>query len=247
MILDYNEYQYSKREWIKYFIQGALIGGFIGYIYYYNLIAMILLMAYGFYYVKNKRIDLIKERKWQLNLEFRDSLLSISSALNAGYSIENAFEQAVEDLKLMYNEDSLIVLEFESMVNQIKMNLTIEKVLKDFAKRTDIADIAIFSEVFSTAKRTGGDLIKIIRNTGNSISDKIEVKREIKTMITSKKMESKIMNYIPFGIIIYLKLFSPGFLDPLYNNITGFIIMSVLLIMYLFAYRMSEKIMDIEV
>lgn len=247
MILDYNEYQYTKQEWIKYFSQGALIGGIVGYLFYSNIIGIIILIPYGFYYLKRKKEDLIKARKWQLNLEFRDGLLSISSALNAGYSIENAFEQAVTDLKLMYDENALIILEFEGMVNQIKMNITMESVLDDFARRTDIEDIAMFSAVFTTAKRSRGDLIKIIRNSCNAIGDKIETKREIKTMLTAKKFESNIMNIMPFAIIIYLKLFSPGFLDPLYNNATGYLIMSLLLIIYIFAYKMSENIIDIEV
>lgn len=247
MISDYNKYKYSKKEWIKYFTQGGLIGLTIGYLFYSNIIAVILLIFFGFYYVKRKKDELIKERKWRLNLEFRDGLQSISSALNAGYSIENAFEQASEDLKLMYDPDSLIVLEFESIVNQIKMNITIEQILEDFAKKTDIEDISVFSEVFITAKRTGGDLIKIIRDTSNTIGDKIEIKREIKTMISAKKFESQIMNLIPFAIIVYLRIFSPGFLDPLYNNMLGFLIMTVLLILYLFAYKISENIMDIEV
>ncbi|NMB44248.1 MAG: hypothetical protein GX995_08990 [Clostridiales bacterium] len=247
MISDYNQYDYSKEERIKYFIQGSLIGMIIGYLFYSNIIGTLMLMPYGFIYVKRKKEDLVKERKWQLNLEFKDSLLSINSALNAGYSIENAIKQASLDLKLMYNDDSLIVIEFDSMINQINMNITIESILEDFARRTDIEDIGMFSAVFSTAKRTGGDLIKIIRNTSNSIGDKIEVKREIKTLIASKKFESKIMRIIPFIIILYLKFFSPGFLDPLYNNLIGIIIMSCLLIIYIFAYKISENVMNIEV
>lgn len=247
MIKNYNEYQYSQKEWIRYFIEGLVISTIVGLLFYSNIIGVILLSPFGFYYVKMKRKEIIEKRKWQLNLEFRDSLLSISSALNAGYSIENAFEQTVEDLKVMYPKEALIIREFESMVNQIKMNITIEKVLLDFAERSTIEDIANFSAVFTTAKRTGGDLIKIIRNTSNTIGDKIEIKREILTMITAKKFESKVMAMIPFCIILYLRFFSPGFLNPLYNNIIGFLIMSVLLVIYLFAYRIADKIMRIEV
>lgn len=247
MISDYNEYQYTKQEYLKYLMQGILIGTIVGYLFYSNIIGILLLMSYVPYFLKIKKKQLIEDRKWQLNQEFRDGLLSISSALNAGYSIENAFEQAAVDLKLMYDNNSLIVVEFESMVNQIRMNITIESILEDFALRTDIDDIVMFSTVFSTAKRAGGDLIKVIRNTSNSIIDKIEIKREIKTMITAKKFESKIMNIIPFAIIIYLRIFSSGFLDPLYNNILGFILMTILLIVYVFTYRMSEYIMNIEV
>ena len=247
MIEDYNKYKYSKKELIKYFVQGEIRGVFVAYLFYSNVVGMLMMIPYGFYYVKNKKKELIKKRKWQLNLEFKDALISISSALNAGYSIENAFEEAGKDLKLMYAEDSLIVLEFQSLINQIQMNITIEKILEDFARRSKIEDIDNFSAVFTTAKRTGGDLIKIIHNSGNSISQKIETRREIQTMITAKRFEARIMNLIPFAIILYLKFCSPSFLDPLYNNISGFFIMTVLLIIYLFACKIAERIMDIEV
>lgn len=247
MIADYNEYQYSKKEWVQYFLQGLFISIVVGYLFYSNIIGIMILIPYAFYFVKNKKKEIIRQRKWQLNLEFRDGLLSITSALNAGYSIENAFEQAASDLKLMYSQDAFIIKEFDSMVNQIRMNITIETILADFANRSRVEDIANFSEVFVTAKRTGGDLIKIIRSTGNTISDKIEVKREILTMITAKKFESKVMSVIPFSIILYLRIFSPGFLDPLYNSLIGFLIMTILLFVYCIAYKIAENIMKIEV
>lgn len=247
MINDYNKYQYTKKEWFLYFTQGAMLGAGLGFLFYSNLLGILLLMPYGFIHVHNKKKQLLEKRKWQLNLEFRDGLASLSAALNAGYSIENAFSQAVMDLKLMYSAESLIVFEFEGIVNQIYMNQTVEEILKDFANRSGVEDIANFAEVFITAKRTGGDIIKIIRTTGNTISDKIEVKREIITLITGIKFEANIMSMIPFFIIIYLRLFSSGFLDPLYHNLFGFVFMTIILGIYYGVFCLTQKIMSIEV
>jgi tight adherence protein B len=127
------------------------------------------------------------------------------------------------------------------------MNQPVEVILKDFADRSGIDDIKNFAEVFDTAKRTGGDLIKIIRSTGNIIRDKIEVKREIITMITAKKFESNIMNLIPFGIIVYLRMFSPDFLSPLYHNLFGILFMTAILVIYYGISRIAMKITSIEV
>jgi len=247
VINNYNIYQYTKKERFQYFMQGALIGVIIGFLFYSSVLGIMLLSLYGLFYVRNKKKQLIEDRKWQLNLEFRDGLASVSAALSAGYSVENAFVQAVKDLKLMYAEDSLIVGEFEGIVYQIHMNRTVEDILKNLADRSCVEDIANFAEVFITAKRTGGDIIKIIRSTGNTIGDKIEVKREILTLITAKKFESNIMSLIPICIILYLRIFSPGFLDPLYHNLFGFIFMSILLVIYYVVYRLAQKIMSIEV
>ena len=247
MIEDYNVYVYSKKEWLKFFIQGAAIGASVGLLFYSNMIGAILLGSYGFIFVRNKKKQKIKERKWLLNLQFKDGLSSVSAALNAGYSVENAFHQAVMDLQLMYPAGAFILQEFEGMVRQMKMNMTVEEVLMDFSNRSGVEDIANFAEVFVTAKRTGGDIVNIIRRTCKTIGDKVEVKREILTMITGKKFETSIMCLIPFAIVLYLKLFSPGFLEPIYGNTFGAAFMTVMLIIYFFVYKLAHKIMNIEV
>lgn len=246
-MINYNEYKYSKKEFIYNLGIGLIIISFIGYLFYQSVFIVILISPISIYYVKNKRKNLIKERKWKLNLEFRDAIMSISSALNAGYSIENSIKEALDDLKLLNGDSSYIVKEFEHMTYQLKTNKTMEEVLQEFANRSDIEDIYNFVEVFVTAKRTGGDLMKIIRTTSKTIGDKIDVKKEIKTLITAKQFETKIMNMIPLGIILYMWFFSPGFLNPLYHNVIGIAIMTIALILYYAAFILCEKIINIEV
>lgn len=247
MIENYNNYTLSFREKLKYFLQGACLILVLGGLFYQSIIAILLLSPFILFYIRIKRKELIEKRKWKLNLEFRDGITSLSAALCAGYSAEHAFEEAIKDLRLLYSENSLIIQEFYYMVNQIRVNVTVENTLRDFGERTGIEDILSFSEVFSTAKRTGGDLTKIIKTTCNTINDKIEVKREIITLITAKKLEANIMNVIPILILCYLFLSSPGFLDPLYHNLSGIIIMTILLAGYMGAYLLSQKIIAIKV
>lgn len=247
MIADYNQYRFSLKEYIRYILQGMLISSIIGFLFYQSIFGVILLSPVIFFYCKKKRADLMHRRKWRLNMEFKDGITSLSAALKAGYSVENAFEEALKDLKLLYWEDSLIVREFNYINNQIRMNITAEQALEEFGERTGIEDIISFAEVFATAKRTGGDLVSIIRSASNSINDKIEVKREIITMIAAKKYEADIMKLIPPGIILFLLLLSPGFLSPLYHCISGALIMTFILGGYLAAYLMIDKISSIEV
>lgn len=104
-----------------------------------------------------------------------------------------------------------------------------------------------FAEVFAYAKRSGGDLIAIIRNTASIISDKNEVVKEINTIISGKKMEQTVMNIMPFGMIIYLRIASPEFIEPLYGNLFGAAVMSVCLVVYAAAFMLGRKITDIKV
>lgn len=238
---------YVQKIYIQDVLKGMGMAVFLGFLFYSNVIGIMILLPFSLVYANKKKKGMEKEKKWQLNLEFLDGLHSLSTALSAGYAVENAWMEALKDLKTMYEKDAVIIQEFEYMAAGLQNNITIEEVLKEFALRTKIEDIHDFCQVFITAKNTGGDLVKIIGNTCKIIGDKVEVKREIATMIAAKKLEGRIMNVIPIIIIIYLRIGSPDFLKPLYHNVFGFFFMSGVLILYYIAFMLSERIMSIEV
>ncbi|WP_167958965.1 type II secretion system F family protein [Anaerosporobacter faecicola] len=229
------------------YAKGAIIFGFLLWIFYRNGIVLLLGSPLLLLYKKQQEKKRCKERKWELTLQFKEGLQSLVAALSAGYSIENAFRQALQDLKLLYGEDTMIHQEFSYIVYQIRMNIPVEQALEDFAKRSDIDDIKSLAEVFRTAKKSGGNLIQILRTTNQIIGDKIEVSREITTMMSAKKFEANIMTKIPLAIILYMDLSSPGFLDPLYHNLLGGFIMTGALGIYLFSYVLMNRILSIEV
>lgn len=244
---NYDTYQLSLKENILYILLGMISASVLGVLFYRSFIGILLLSPLIYFIRKGMKNRLRKERKWKLNLEFKDGLLALSAALEAGYSAEHAFEEACKDLRQLYSEDSIIMKEFSYILRQIRMNITVEKALTDFGVRTGIEDIISFSEVFHTAKRTGGDLISVIKITGNIIGDKIEVKREIKTLITAKRLEANLMKFIPLLILVYLSAASPGFLNPLYHNLFGIMVMTIFLLVYLGAFLLIDKIIAIEV
>lgn len=247
MIHDYKKYKLSPAQNIKYLLQGFSAVSILGILFYKSIIGILLLSPLVYFYIEFKKRKLANDRKWQLNLEFKDGIIALSAALEAGYSAENAFDEACRDLSRIYPDSSLILREFNYILNQLRMNFTVEMALSDFGERAGIEDILSFSEVFRTAKRTGGDLINVIKITGDIITDKIEVKREILTLITAKRLEANIMKLTPLFILFYLSVSSPGFLAPLYHNAFGIIIMTLFLACYLGALFMIDKIIAIEV
>lgn len=247
MIEDYGTYSFSVREKMRYFLEGLLMAVTLGYLFYKSIMGIIMLCPLIIIHFKLKKEELAQKRKWQLNMEFKDGINSLAAALGAGFSVEHAFEEAIKDLRGMYPNGAMIISEFAYIANQIQMNITVEKALYNFGQRSGMEDIISFAEVFSTAKRTGGDLIQIIKTTANIISDKLEVKREIMTMLAGKKLEANIMKYVPAGILCFLSVSSPNLLKPLYHNIFGIILMTILLGVYLYTSRLINKIMNIEI
>lgn len=247
MRINYDEYHFKPKELLVVIVEGLLIDAMISYLFYRSIIVFFLLIPFIGFFIKMEKNRLCKERKKELALQFKEGIMAVSASLNAGYSIENAFREALNDLQVLYSMDEIIVNEFRLICGRMSSNENLESILQDLADRSGVDDIQDFTDVFVTAKRSGGDMIAIIRKTVDHIGDKIEVEREIDTLMSAKRMEQNIMSVIPFLIIFYLNMSSSTFLSSLYGNFTGVVIMSGCLLIYIFAFALAQKIVNIEV
>lgn len=245
---DYSRYDLSRKEIIKYGFIGYIALAFLLQLFYGSILFSILLGGFGIFYIPYKRKILIKECKKRLRVQFKEGLYALSSSINVGKSIEQAFIEAVHDLKVIYmEEDTYIIKEFEAIVRKISMNEPVENALLDFALRSRDEDIENFVNVFITAKRSGGNLVEIMKFTTNCINEKIEIMEKIEVMITGKKYEQRLLALLLPMIIIYLHIFSTGFLEVLYTTLIGRFAMTVALALYVISFILSKKIVEIEV
>ena len=244
---DYDRYIFSFKELALYMGEGLLICSLFAYVFYRSIIAFFILLPIAFLWLGKKKRDCIKAQKEELSLEFSEMMSAVSTALEAGYSVENAFINSYKDMVMLYGKNAMISGELNIIKTAINNNRSIEDVLMEFAERSHIREIYDFAQIFKIAKRSGGNLPGIIRQTVDLILDKLEVERSIATMIHSKQFEQNIMNLVPFGIILYIDVTSRGFFDCLYGNAIGIIIMSVLVVVYLVAYYLAMRITDIRV
>ena len=247
LINDYDIYFLSVEDLITSAVNVALYIVLICVAFYDSKILLILLLPLSFVIPFFDKDSFIKKRKEKLLNEFKDFLRVLKTFLEASYSVENAFVLSARELSMLHGNESLMVKEIKSMVSQLKINKPIDVVFKKFAMKTHLEDIIDFSEVFTISKLHGGNISKIIGNTINVINDKIEVKIEIDTVTASKRFEQKLMNLLPFLIIIYMNISSSSFLRPLYTTIEGRLLMTFALVVYYFSVKISKKILEIEV
>lgn len=125
--------------------------------------------------------------------------------------------------------------------------MTVEDAICQFSERAHIEDIESFGDIVRICKRTGGNLVEVIRSTSNMIGDKIETKNEIETTITAKKFESRVMTVTPIFMVLILSMSSPDYMAPVFNTVIGAIAMTVAIVLFVIAFFVSEKIIDIEV
>lgn len=234
-------------EYVQVGVKGTVLMILIARLFYNSLWGIPCLIPLLIWYLRTWHKSCMTGKMKAFQGQFKDAMQALSAALSAGYSMENAIREATKDLALMYQADAAVMREFLQMERQLSMNIPVEEVLLAFSGRVMQEDVRNFVTVFVTAKRSGGQVITIIRNTTDQIADKIEVAREIQTIMAAKKLEFTVMTAIPFGILAYMRLSFPEFMQVLYGNPAGVMLMTVCLLIYLGAYYFGRRIVEIEV
>lgn len=243
--MDYRSSHLNWKEILQCTGMSLLLSAIIAWLLYRSRVGMLSFFFLFPVLIRRRKRSKTECKKQQLLLEFKDAMQSISAALLAGYSVENAWREGEKEMQRLHGADACMVKELRQMNAAVRMNRPLEQELAAFAERSGCEDIESFAEVFLFAKRSGGDFGKIIRTTVSRISGKIEVEREIATVISGKKMEQRVMNVVPAFLLGYLNFTSEEFLAPLYGNTFGVIVMTAAFLVYLAAVRLSEKIMNI--
>lgn len=244
----YSVYEMNQNEKNRFLLFCGLGLMAVFYLFYHSIVISLLSFCLAYPCLRPYRAYLAEKRRKELKEQFRDLLYSISASISTGRQMPEALKEADQNMRLIYREDSLIVLELAEMVKRLnEYRESEEEMLKDFANRACIEDISDFVDIYLTCRETGGDLIKVITKASDIIMDKITIEREIRTITAQKRFEAKILTAIPFLIILFLQLVSPDYLAPMYEDIKGRILMTMALAGIISAYGISMKLTRIEV
>lgn len=232
---------------LLYSLAGMAVVFLLAYFFYRSWMAVPFLIPIGAYVTFYLDEEKQKKESEVLKKQFREMILAVATNLKAGYSIENSFTEARADMIRLYGNNGQIVRELWNIENALKVNQTLEQQLYRFANKCRIEEVMDFAEIFSIAKRMGGNLAEIINNTAEIIAAKIEVDDEIRVMTRESRLEQELMTVVPFLIILYINLTNKGFFDVLYHNPAGIILMTLCLGGYVGSVVIAEKIMRIQV
>ena len=148
--MDYRVYHLSRKEVCRSIALAGLLTVVIAYLFYASCGDSIFPVLSGFHEASEKA----GEEQMQLRLakEFVDTLRSISAALLAGFSIENAWKEAEKEILALYGKKSYMYQEVKEMNCSISLNQPLEALLADFSARSGIWILQVFRKFFSFAK-----------------------------------------------------------------------------------------------
>lgn len=248
MGIDYGQYQLSAKETYSFLLGGYVCIFAILYLFYHNLFFSLAGGTVCFGFIGSYTDWKAEKRRMLLITQFKDLLYALSSYVAANIQLAQALGGCLDSLKLLHDENSPLIIELDSMVRSISEHKESEiRLLQDFASRSHCEDIENFVQVYTSCMTTGGDLEKVLKNTIDILIDKISIEREIQTLTAQKKLEGNIITAMPIIVILFLNVFSPEYLSPLYETVQGRLIMTGALLGLVFSHWMIRKMTNIEV
>ena len=145
MKTDYTRYRLSLMENIVFGMGYLVAAAVVCIIFYDSFLPLILMLPTGVYVRRLFEEYKRKRRQQELYLQFKDMVQALAASLSVGYSFENAFIAAHEELTRTYGKDALIVRELVLIMHEIRLHKNIEDVLADFGERSGIREIHNFS------------------------------------------------------------------------------------------------------
>ena len=263
-ILNYKVYYMSTKEKVGYFLLAFVAGAVVGYLFYGGLakdefsqptlltyildivISAIIGCVAGKLFLPIRIKQIIEKRRKMLVNQFRDMLDGLTTSLGAGNNMLDSLYAVREDLHMQYDESAYILQEMDVMISGVQNNVPIETMMYDFGVRSGVNDIKSFAEVFQVAYRKGGNLKDIIQNTYTILNDKLEIREEIETVVTSSKTEENLMIIMPIALIGLIKFMSPEFAANFATPI-GVLSTTLAIICFIAAYYIGKMILDIKI
>lgn len=251
----------TKSESVLYFVAAFLVGGVVSQFFYGGLFQedgvptlltyisnsaafVIVGLLVGKVFLPVRSRQLAEKRRDTLRRQFRDMLESLTASLAANSTVRDAFSSAYTDMCMQYSDDALISKELDQFRRAEQINVTLNVMMDDFAKRSGVEEIQDFNNVFQVCYGPGGNMSRVINQTHDIICERMEVEDEIQAKIHANEMELNIIMLAPVLIVALMRSANETFAQNLASPV-GVAAVTGALVLFAIAYIWGQKIIAV--
>ena len=86
----------------------------------------------------------------------------------------------------------------------------------------------------------------ILQTISKTVKDRITIRQKVKTLSTQGRVSAGIVGFLPIGIIGMLMISNPDYLQPMFTDRRGSLMLIVAVCMEIVGFFLMKKIADIE-
>lgn len=139
----------------------------------------------------------------------------LSNATNAGLSIATAWVVAENEMAEPARS------EISRLNASVRFGATLEEAMLDLNDRLPAREVQVLMSTLVISSRSGGSLVKALRDISLTLDDRKEVRREVRTTLAQSRSTAYLVAGMGVGMLVILNAVSPGTVQKMTTNPIG--------------------------
>lgn len=229
----------SQADFLFLVMIGSFVGGLVGLVVAGPLLAVLLVVAAPF--LGHLVLGFLAgKRRAKFDDQLGDTLQLLSGSLRAGHSILRAIDAAANESQAPTSE------EMRRVISETSLGRDLLSSLNDTAERMQNEDFVWISQAIQINREVGGNLAEVMDQVNETIRERNEIKGHIKSLAAEGKFSAYILMALPLGIVAMLTLVSPGYMDKMFTNVLGWIMVVASVVLMTVGGLWMRKIIDLK-
>ncbi len=175
------------------------------------------------------------------NKQLADTITLLSNSLRAGSSFLQSIELVSRETPSPMGE------EMGRVVREVNLGLGMEEALANLVRRIRSDDLDLMVTAIGVQQQVGGNLAEILDTIAFTIRERVRIKGDINTLTAQGRVSGYLVAFLPIALGAALNAINPAFMQPLFTQTIGRILIAVGAVMMTIGFLAIRKITDIKV
>ncbi|MEO7571960.1 MAG: type II secretion system F family protein [Acidimicrobiales bacterium] len=184
---------------------------------------------------------LANRRRKQFESLLPDTLQLLASTLRAGYSLM----QGVEAVSTEVSEP--MGKELRRVVTEARLGRPLEEALDGVASRMESGDFDWATMAIRIQREVGGNLAELLMTVADTMTERERLRRDVNALTAEGKVSAIVLGLLPVGLGLFIYGANPGYLDPLFEERGGQILLGVACALMAGGFLWMRKMIEIEI
>ncbi|MBO7146272.1 MAG: type II secretion system F family protein [Lentisphaeria bacterium] len=182
-----------------------------------------------------------KQRLKKFNEQLEDALLSISSSLKAGFSINQALEVIASENR------KPISVEFSLLIQELRLGVSLDEALNKMSNRLQCQDFELVAVSIMTARQTGGELTATLERLAAVIRERVRITGRIRALTAQGRMQAVIIGLMPLALFLAMMNIAPDMMNAFFKTVPGILCLIAVIILDITGFLVIRKITTIDI
>jgi tight adherence protein B len=164
----------------------------------------------------------------------------MASSLRAGHSMLQALDSVAREAEEPTSE------EFARIINETRLGREVNAALEETAARMGSEDFVWVTQAVAINREVGGNLAEVLDGVGNTIRERNDIRRQVKTLAAEGKLSAYVLMALPFGVTGFLSFANPEYIGKFAESLIGYILIVVSVVLLVVGGIWMRKVVQIK-